>query len=111
MIAFSYAETVTEEMRIVFNSTQATIDFKTTALTFAIEMSIACNRFAAMDACSGMIKSVSDEGLGMAVAELIKKYSEHGFIHSIEPTTCSSQAVRNRLSEIRKAQTTSDDLF
>ena len=103
-IDFSYAETVATKMKIIFDSANVSFGNKSKALDLAIIMAVACNRFAAMATCAEMIKSVTDDGLGMAVGEIIKKYATQSFICSIEPIACSNQTVRSRLADIRNSQ-------
>lgn len=104
ILAFSYAESVADEMKIIFDSGQTPSEVKAKALEYAIDMSVACNRFAAMDTCTIMIKSVTHEGLGMLVGELINKFASESFIFNIEPSACASQAIRKQLQKILDAQ-------
>lgn len=110
-VNFAYAEVVANEMKTIFDCDFAPNALKGRCLRFAIDWSIRCNRFAAMDTCIQMIKSVFEEELGMLVADLIEEFSASDFITSIEPSACKSQAVKRKLLEFRTENVSDDDWF
>jgi serine/threonine protein kinase len=89
---WSYAETIALNMNIIFSSPDAEPSLKGIALDLAIRAAIYMNRFAAMDTCSKMICSVTDEPLGSIVAALINKH-RNSFVDSIEPFNCPNQSI------------------
>jgi eukaryotic-like serine/threonine-protein kinase len=98
---WNYAETIADNMKMVFDSNAVEIQNKVEALEIAIEGAVRQNRYAAMDTCAAMIKSVRDEDLGHRVAEMLMEHPEH-FITSIERSECRSDAIGaalQRLSE------------
>jgi serine/threonine protein kinase len=89
---WSYAETITSNMNTIFSSPDAEPSLKGVALDLAIRSAIYMNRFAAMDMCSKMICSVTEEPLGSIVATLINKHRS-SFVDSIEPFNCPNQSI------------------
>jgi serine/threonine protein kinase len=98
---WSYAETIADRMRIIFSAQPVTIRTRTLALELAIVAAVRQNRFAAMDTCQAMIKSVRDDNLGHSVAEMLLRYSNEHFISSIEPLECPSNAIGIALAQLR----------
>lgn len=99
--SWSYAETVAKNMKTIFFGDGVPAKQKASALDLAIRAAYYMNRFAAMDTCREMIKSVRDETLGLEIARLIIKYSDK-FVSDIEPSECNSTVVANALRTVRK---------
>jgi len=110
-VGFSYAETVAADMAELFQSPHIENTLRVRCLRIAIDWSIRCNRFAAMDKCGDMIKSVDSEDLGFLVADLISEFYEHGFISSIEATACKSASIRKKLIELKAQETDAEEDF
>jgi len=68
---WGYAEIIARNMRTIFSGDDVSISHKAKVLELAILAANYMNRFAAMDTCRNMIKSVNDEILGLKVANLI----------------------------------------
>jgi len=99
--SWSYAEDIASKMRDIFRSDAASFEDKTFALDLAIRAASYKNRFAAMDTCRAMVKSVVDDALGMHIASLLIKYKSE-FIVDIEPSECKSIPIKNALRQIRQ---------
>jgi serine/threonine protein kinase len=102
---WSYAESIADNMKILFNASTVEIENKVNALEIAIVGAVRQNRYAAMDTCATMVKNVRDEALGHRVAEMLMQHPEH-FITSIERSECRSEAIGaalRRLSEDDKS--------
>jgi hypothetical protein len=69
--SWSYAETITENMCVLFCRTAVSAPDTVAALDIAITAAITQNRFAAMDACRAMMISIKEEELGMRVTEML----------------------------------------
>jgi serine/threonine protein kinase len=89
---WSYAETIADNMKVLFDAESVSHADRTRSLELAVIAAVQQNRYAAMDTCIAMIKSVRDEQLGHRVAEMLMQHQEH-FIQSIEPSECHSNAV------------------
>lgn len=95
---WSYAETIADRMKIIFDSPDVSAANKAEALRIAIIASDRQNRFAAMDTCRAMITSVIDDELGQRVHDVIMEFP-HQFIVSIEEANCHAPAVRSALAK------------
>jgi serine/threonine protein kinase len=95
---WSFAEEIANNMKYLFNSSYIIGTLKAEALNIAIIASIKQNRFAAMDTCSTMIKSVTDNDMDLAhgVANAIVQ-NRHFFIESIDPLECRSGLIRQTI--------------
>jgi hypothetical protein len=100
---WSYAEVIADRMDILFESAAVSDADKTLALELAVIAAQRQSRFAAMDTCTRMIKSVTDENLGIRIRDLIQRHP-YNFLTTIEPSECSSNAIGSYLVELRKAQ-------
>lgn len=89
---WSYAEVIADNMKVLFDQPTVSQTDRTRALELAINAAVRQNRFAAMNTCSAMIRSIGDEQLGYRVAEMLIQHPED-FILSIEPSECHSDAV------------------
>ena len=97
---FVFAETIANNMKAIFYSDQVHDKHKASALELAIRGAYLMNRFHAMDTCSQMIKSVSEENLGLHVSAVIMKNSDT-FIENIEASECQCDSVINSISAIQ----------
>jgi eukaryotic-like serine/threonine-protein kinase len=73
------------------------------ALDLAVRAASYMNRFAAMDTCRAMVKSISEQELAMHVVPVILK-PEAWFLSDIEPSACSHEAIRNAIRTIHNRQ-------
>jgi hypothetical protein len=101
--AWSYAETIANNMRVVFDGDGVPLDDRACALDLAIRAASSMNRYAAMDTCRSMITSIRDESLGLRVASVLLK-NRDTFISAIEPSECHSESIRNALRQIQHSQ-------
>jgi len=101
--SFSYAETIADRMRVLFNAVAVSSQDKVKALEIAIRGAIRQNRYAAMDTCRTMIISIKDKGLGMRVAEMLSGYLD-SFVGSIEASSVNVIAIGQLLDEHKKAE-------
>jgi len=99
---FVFAETIANNMKAIFYSDQVYDKYKASALELAIRSAYLMNRFDAMDTCSKMIKSVSEENLGLHVSAVIMKNSDT-FIKNIEASECKCDSIINSISAIQVA--------
>lgn len=98
---WSYAETIAGNMRTIFNGDGAYPNEKARALGLAIQAAHNMNRFAAMDTCRSMVKSIRDEALGLCVASVLLS-NRDTFMSSTEISECNSEAVRTALRQIQQ---------
>lgn len=99
--SFSYAETIANNMRAVFDSDAVPAGEKARALDLAIRAADHMNRFAAMTTCRSMVTSIRDEALGLSVASVLLRHPGT-FLSNIELSECQSEPVRNAISQIRQ---------
>ncbi|MCL2453449.1 MAG: hypothetical protein FWD08_07390, partial [Alphaproteobacteria bacterium] len=98
--SWSYAETIANNMKIIFLGENVPLAQKSLALDLAIRAAIYMNRFAAMNTCREMITSINDEALGLQVAGLVMQHYDT-FVGGIEPSECHSSSVANALQAVR----------
>jgi len=98
---WSYAETIADNMRLVFTAAAVPLAEKAHALDLAIRAATYMNRFAAMDTCRSMITSVRDNALGFHVASILLK-NRDTFISDVETSECHSDAIANALRQIQQ---------
>ncbi len=96
---WSYAETVADNMKVLFDKS-LNLSLKIKALEVAISCAIEANRFAAMETCSKIIRDISDNNLGSAVAVMLSKFSKY-FITEIEVSECNCDSIRNKLKSLQ----------
>ena len=94
--SFEHAETIADRMERIFKADIVPEKIKAKALELAINAAFSMNRFAAMDTCSDMIKSVSNDKLGSVVVGVMQ-HKQHSFITEIEPSQCNCETVRRAL--------------
>jgi eukaryotic-like serine/threonine-protein kinase len=99
---WSYAEVIADNMKVLFDQPSVSQADRTHALELAITAAVRQNRFAAMDTCKSMIRSIRDEHLGYRVAEMLVQHQEH-FILSIEPSECHSDAVIAAIQRMKES--------
>lgn len=95
--SWSYAETIADNMKIVFTSPDAPPTMKAKALDLAISAAAYMNRFAAMGTCIDMITSVKEEPLGMLVANVLEA-QRNTFVNGIEPTECRNDSIAKMIN-------------
>ena len=98
---WSYAEVIASNMQQIFDSVDAPNTDKAVALYLAAKAAAYKNRFAAMDTCTAMVKSVQDDDLGMHVASVLIRESVT-FLSGIEPSDCRNHLIRNALRQVRR---------
>lgn len=98
--SFEYAQVIARNMQSIFNVFELDPKIKSVALEIAINAAIEKHRFAAMDICKGMITTVNNELLGMAVSVIIQK-NKYTFVSDIEPSECRDDIIRQSLLSIR----------
>jgi hypothetical protein len=114
---WSFAETIANNMTVLFNSPATSATEKAEALRAAIIAAVRQNRFAAMDTCSKMITSVVEPELGQRVQHILQEHDTH-FIQQIEPSECQAPAVRAAVmalaasakAELRNLAASDDDM-
>jgi hypothetical protein len=87
---WSYAETIADNMKLLFDSAHVTLADKAAALRIAMQAAVLQNRYAAMDTCQSMITSIVDEGLGLRVRDIILEFPQT-FVVSIDPADARLQ--------------------
>ena len=97
---FVFAEMIANNMKAIFYANQVHNKHKAFALELAIRGAYLMNRFDAMDTCSQMIKSVSEENLGLHVSAVIMKNSDT-FIENIKASECQCDSIINSISAIQ----------
>lgn len=98
---FSFAEVIADNMKIIFYADEISSKNKAFALDLAIKAAHLMNRYAAMETCANMIKSVSDDSLGLYISSIIIKNSDT-FIDNIEASECKCDSVINSISAIQE---------
>lgn len=97
--AFYFAETIADNMKVIFFTDEITNKNKAFALDLAIRAAYLMNRFNAMDTCSNMIVSVANDDLGLYVSGIIMKNSDT-FISYINPSECKCNIVMDSINAI-----------
>lgn len=105
---WAFATTIARNMRVFFAAEGVSDSNKINALETAIDAARRMNRFAAMDVCREMVRSVDDEGLAQRVHDLIHSLSTT-FISDIEPATCRAPAIRAALRAYQGEDPKEDD--
>jgi hypothetical protein len=101
--AWAHAETIANRMNFVFKTRTVPAETRALALDLAIRAAYHMNRFAAMDSCKAMVKTISEEDLALNVVPIIFK-QEAAFLSDIEPTDCSNETIRSAIRTIRNKQ-------
>jgi hypothetical protein len=100
---WGHAETIAGQMNRIFKTATVPPETRALALDLAIRAAFHMNRFAAMDACKAMVRTISDHNLALNVVPVILK-PEAFFLADIEPSTCSDEAIRNAIRSIANRQ-------
>lgn len=100
--SWAFAEDIAINMKKTFSAVDVDSKIRASALEIAIVAAYRMNRYAAMDTCSSMICSVTEEELGVHVAAIMQR-NNHSFITSIEPSQCKCDAIINFLRVGKKA--------
>ncbi len=98
---WSYAETIADNMRLIFKAQAVSLVEKAHALDLAIRAATYMHRFAAMNTCQSMVSSVRDDALGFQVASILLK-NRGTFIAEMETSECHSDAIANALRQIQQ---------
>jgi hypothetical protein len=101
--SWGYAEVVASRMNWVFRSQSMLPSVRALALDIAIRAAFHMNRYAAMDTCRAMVKTINDQNLALHVVPVIFK-PESSFLSDVEPADCSNEAIRNAIRTIRNNQ-------
>ena len=100
---WAHAETIANRMNFVFKTRTVPAETRALALDLAIRAAYHMNRYAAMDSCKAMVKTISEEDLALNVVPIIFK-EEAAFLSDLEPSNCSNEAIRNAIRTIRNKQ-------
>ena len=95
-----HAETIALGMKAIFDAPNVPDAIKARALDLAIHAAVAMNRFAAMDTCAAMIKTVTNEELGIQISDIVKMHPGT-FLSNIEQSECKSDVVRQAIGFIK----------
>jgi len=98
---WSYSETIAQNMEALFDGETLLMDDRAHALDLAIRAADYMNRYAAMDTCRSMIKSVRDEAFGIRIASVLLKHRST-FVAGVEVSECQSESIRNALRQIKQ---------
>lgn len=99
---WAFAESIANNMKIIFKSEDVPAKVRSKALEIAIDGAYRMNRFAAMDTCTSMITSVTDDSLGVHVANVIQE-NQHSFVTEVEPSQCKCESIRSMLRSLNPA--------
>jgi serine/threonine protein kinase len=97
---WSHAETIAHRMNWIFSTVTVPPATRARAFDLAVRAAYYKNRFAAMDSCRAMARSVSEQELALHVAAVMLK-PESSFLSDIEPSSCSNEAIRNAIRTVR----------
>jgi serine/threonine protein kinase len=97
---WGYAETIAQNMGQVFRSADALPKDRAMALDLAVRAADSRNRFAAMDKCQAMVRSVDNNDLGLHVAQVLLKH-EDTFLSAIEASECKNDVIKNAIRKIK----------
>jgi serine/threonine protein kinase len=100
--SFSFAETIADNMKILFHAQDTPPSDKAEALRIAIIAAVRQNRFAAMDTCRAMITSIEDAELGQRAHDVLVEHATY-FIRNIDANDCKSGAVRAAINSLKAA--------
>ena len=101
--AFQFTEVIAKNMRQIFNSIDVGNQMKTEALSIAINAAQKNHRFDAMNICNEMIASISDDELGILVADIIDR-NPHDFLFNNGVVRYKSQIIKIRLESLKDAE-------
>lgn len=98
--AWHFAEEISTNMQILFNSPEVSAEAKSEALRTAIIAAIRQNRFAAMEICKKMIASASDPELAQRIHEVLIE-NNCSFIRAIELSTCKAPLIQKTIERLK----------
>ncbi|ARU28087.1 serine/threonine-protein kinase [Cellvibrio sp. PSBB006] len=101
---WSFAEKIADNMQTIFKNKDVLSKTRARAFELAVDSAYRMNRFAAMETCISMVKSVSDDSLGIHVAGVIQR-NQHSFLTEIEPSQCKCESIRAVLKSINAKRT------
>ena len=101
---WSYAETIADNMQVLFNAATVSDEAKAEALNLAMHAAVAMNRFAAMGTCIQMITSVSTDTLALRVRDVLLAYPNEHFVLNIESVSCSNDTVAATVRQLKNTQ-------
>nr|WP_283623086.1 hypothetical protein [Alteromonas macleodii] len=87
-------------MKKIFSSVELDSKVRASALELAIDAADRMNRFAAMDTCTSMICSVTNEDLGVHVAAIMQRNNDT-FVSDIEASQCKCDSIINYLKLVK----------
>lgn len=100
---FSYAETVANDISVLFGSHHIPVDIRAAGLKIALDFAIVMNRGAAGKTCARMIESVREDGLAILVGQVIYEYeSEFVFSHCVKADSCHHDHIIKIILEKQK---------
>ncbi|TOO53512.1 hypothetical protein CGH34_24785 [Vibrio parahaemolyticus] len=100
--SWAFAESIALSMEKIFNNPLVEPKLKAKALELAIDAAVRMNRFAAMDTCTSMITSVTEQNLGNYVVSTMQKFTD-SFVDDIEASQCKCNAITNYLTSLKSA--------
>lgn len=99
---WAFAERIANCMQAVFVAAAPTLQEKADSLDFAIHAAVKQNRFAAMNTCIGMIRSVSDNDLAVVIRPVLLRYPDT-FVGGIESFGCRNDVVSQTIRDVKAA--------
>ena len=96
---FSYAETIADRMKIIFEGIEVSNADKAFALEIAIISAQKQSRFAAMETCNQIINSITDNNLAVRVRNVLLNQRDT-FVKNNESWQASSGIIQQTLAEI-----------
>lgn len=99
--SFEFAEVIAANMKVIFDSSVVSAQHKGRALCIAIDSATNMNRFAAMDTCKEMVRSVVDDTLGGIVASILQSRT-NTFIAEIESSECKNKSISTVIYAIKQ---------
>ena len=107
LYSWGHAETIAKRMNWIVRTPTAPPGVRAKAFDLAVRAAYYMNRFAAMDTCRAMIKSISEQELALHIVPVIFK-PEASFLSDIEPSSCSNEAIRNAIRTIHNRERESE---
>lgn len=99
---FSYAEVVADAMNVVFEHSEDVVA-RANAFEIAVKIANQMNRYAAMDTCVAMVKSVqANDTIGADLAAVILQNPEF-FLKKIEMVNLKNSDIKHAIASINKS--------
>lgn len=105
---WSFAETIAENMKVFFDNDDVSAADRAEALRIAIIGAQSQNRFAAMDTCRAMIRSVVNDELAQHVHDVIVEFADT-FVADIEGSSVRAAAIRSALGNLKEQSSDIED--